>query len=329
MSKSVDWPRFAELVRRHKRFLLTSHIRPDCDALGSELGMAIILETLGKEVMIVNGQKTPSMFEFLDPTRRIKALGADVSPQALDGFEVLIILDTSAWQQLGPMAEIVRSTHAKKVVIDHHESEDDLGAEPFKDTAAEATGRLVIEAADQLGVPLTPDLARPLFAALATDTGWFRFRSTTAESYRQAARLVEAGVCPQDLWTALYEQDTLARLKLRGRILSRAQTELEGRLIHTAVLESDFRETGAVRSDTEDMINLTLVVRGVEVAVILVEQPDQKFKVSFRSRSSVSCSRLAERFGGGGHHAAAGAMVPGPFEAARQAVLDAARAAMQ
>jgi phosphoesterase RecJ-like protein len=121
----------------------------------------------------------------------------------------------------------------------------------------------------------------------------------------------------------------LARLKLRGRILSRAQTELEGRLIHTAVLESDFRETGAVRSDTEDMINLTLVVRGVEVAVILVEQPDQKFKVSFRSRSSVSCSRLAERFGGGGHHAAAGAMVPGPFEAARQAVLDAARAAMQ
>lgn len=327
--ESINWPKFVEIIRGHQRFLLTSHIRPDCDALGSELGMAGVLQSLGKEVVIVNGQPTPPNFAFIDPQKRIKTLGQDINPNDLARFEVLMILDTSAWQQLGAMADVVRDTKAKKLVLDHHQSADDLGAEIFKNVDAEATGRLVIEAADQLGVELSPAIAIPLFAALSTDTGWFRFRSTTSETYRFAARLVAAGVCPQELWTELYEQDSLARLQLRGRILARAQTELDGRLIHTSVQQRDFEETGALASDTEDTINLTLVVRGVEVAVILVEQPGNKFKVSFRSRSSVSCSKLAEQFGGGGHHAAAGATVPGPLDEARSRVLDAVRNAMR
>lgn len=326
---AINWQRFIEIVRKHQRFLLTSHIRPDCDALGSELGLAGILDALGKQVLIVNGQKTPPNLAFIDPSRRIKALGEDINADQLGSEEVLIVLDTSAWQQLGPMSEVVRNTKAKKLVLDHHQSEDDLGAEPFKNTTAEATGRLVVEAADHLGVHLTPIIAIPLYAAVATDTGWFRFRSTTSDTYRVASRLVAAGACPQDIWTALYEQDTLPRLQLRGRILARAQTELAGRLIHTAVLHQDFQETGALPSDTEDMINLTLAVRGVEMAVILVEQPGNKFKVSFRSRSTVSCSQLAEKFGGGGHHAAAGATVPGPVDKAQVAVLDAVREAMR
>jgi phosphoesterase RecJ-like protein len=328
-SQTIDWPRFVEIVRSHQRFVLTSHIRPDCDALGSELGLALVLEALGKQVRIVNGQRTPPNLAFLDAAGRFKTLHEDVTPDQLADTQVLIVLDTGAWQQLGPMADVVRATKAKKLVLDHHVSGDDLGAELFKNTSAEATGRLVVEAADELGVPLTREIAVPLYAALATDTGWFRFPSTTGDTYRFASRLVDAGVRPQEIWTALYEHDTLARLQLRGRILARAQSELGGRLIHTAVLENDFSATGALRSDTEDMINLTLTVEGTEVAVILVEQPDGKFKVSFRSRSQVDCSKLAEYFHGGGHKAAAGATVEGPFEEAQRKVLDAVRAAMR
>src|SRR3954467_14837632 len=98
----LSWPRFVELVRSHERFLLTSHIRPDCDALGSELGMAGVLEALDKQVIIVNGQATPPNLQFIDPNRKIKALGVDVEAKDLQEIEVLMVLDTSAWAQLGP-----------------------------------------------------------------------------------------------------------------------------------------------------------------------------------------------------------------------------------
>ena len=326
---TIDWPRFVDLVRQHRRFLLTSHIRPDCDALGSELGMAGILEALGKEVRIVNGQTTPPNLAWIDPRRKIQAIGVDIQPAELADVEVYMVLDTSAWQQLGPMGDVLRVSTAKKIVLDHHVSSDDLGAEAFKNTAAEATGRLVVEAAGQLGVALTPDIATPLFAAIATDTGWFRFASTSGDTFRFGGQLVDAGVRPAEVYKSLYEQDTLARLRLVGRTLARTQAELAGRLVHTAILQDDFRATGALPSDSEDIINMTLGVTGTEVAVIFVEQPGGKFKVSFRSRSPVDCSRLAETFGGGGHKAAAGASVDGPFEAAQSRVLDAVRAAMQ
>jgi phosphoesterase RecJ-like protein len=279
--------------------------------------------------LIVNGQPTPRNLQFIDPAKRIKAIGVDVQPGDLGGFEVLIVLDTSAWAQLGPMGDLVRSTKAKKIIIDHHVSGDDLEAEPFKDVAAEATGRLVLLAAEQLGVSLTPQIAVPLFAAIATDTGWFRFASTKPETLRAAAALMEAGVKPFALYNALYEQDTLARINLIGRTLARAQTELDGRLIHTSIRQEDFRAAGAVASDTEDIINMTLAVSGTQTAVILVELAGGGAKVSFRSRGQLDCSRLAEQFGGGGHKAAAGATLNEPFDVAQAKVLDAVRAAMK
>ncbi len=140
--------------------------------------------------------KTPPNLQWIDPARRLKTLGADVQLGDLHSIEVLLVLDTSAWAQLGDMAIVLRTTAAKKLVLDHHVSQDDLGAEAFKNTQAEATGRLVLEAAEHLGVKLTPEIATPLFAALATDTGWFRFASTTGDTYRFAGRLVDAGARP-------------------------------------------------------------------------------------------------------------------------------------
>lgn len=327
---TIDWPRFVEVIGSAQRFVLTSHIRPDADALGSELGMAGVLEALGKKVTIINGHAAPRNLQFLDPTNRLKTLGVDVQANAIGEFDALMVLDTSAWAQLGPMGDVVRAFNGKKIILDHHVSSDDLGAESFKNTTAEATGRLVVEAADHLGVKLTPEISTPLFAAIATDTGWFRFRSIAAESFRFAARLVDAGAVPQEIYTALYERDTLARIQLIGRIIARAQTEMDGKLVHTSCFAEDFKETGAEASDTEDVVNMTLAVAGTQVAVILVEQMTGGFKISFRSRAAgVDCSKLAELFGGGGHKAAAGAFLNEPFETAQGKILDAVRAAMK
>lgn len=325
----VDWERFRQMIGSHQRFLLTSHIRPDCDALGSELGMAGVLRAVGKDVIIVNGQATPPNLQFIDPAHELKTLGVDVGPADLAAVEVLMILDTSAWAQLGPMADVIKASPARRVVLDHHVGEDALGAELFKDTTAEATGRLVADAATALGVQLTPEMAMPLFAAVATDTGWFRFGSTTPITYRCAAALMEAGAKPAAIYNQLYEQETLARLKLRGHILARVQSELDGRLVHTYVRSEDFAATGALPSDTEDAINLTLNVAGTLVAVILVEQPAGGFKISFRSRTpAVDCNQLAQQFQGGGHKAAAGGFIKEPFAEAQEKVLAAARQAL-
>jgi phosphoesterase RecJ-like protein len=326
---SIDWKRFSNMINSHNSFLVTSHIRPDCDALGSALGMALVLESLGKQVRIVTGDPVPPNLAFIDPDNRIEHLGGDVSLEELSGLEVMIVLDTSAWAQLGPMGDVLRADRKVKMVLDHHVSEDDLGAEYFKNTTAEATGRLVAEAAGELGVPLTAEIATPLFAAQATDTGWYRFKSTTGDSLRVAASLVDAGAIPQEIYSDIYEQDTVGRLRLRGIVLARTETDLNGRMAHTFIRHDDFEKSGAVPSDTEDLINLTLAIKGVQFAVILVEQASGNFKLSFRSRCGVDCSQLAQQFGGGGHKAAAGAGIDGPFEEAQPKVLSAVREAIQ
>jgi bifunctional oligoribonuclease and PAP phosphatase NrnA len=324
----IDWPRFAKLVHGHDSFLLTSHIRADCDALGSELGMAEVLRSLGKRVGIVNGQPTPPNLAFIDPERELLCIEDEAAQAYVRDHEVLMVLDTSAWAQLGKMAEVVRGTSALKMVLDHHVSEDDFGAELFKDPSSEATGRLVVDAADALGVTLTSRMAQPLFAAIATDTGWFRFPSTTSNTYRLAARLIEAGASPPDIYGSLYEQDSAGRVRLRGLILSRITVELGGRFVHTYVLPPDYEAMEAMPTDTEDVVNLALGVAGTEFAVILVALLRGGYKVSFRSRCQVDCNQLAQQFGGGGHRAAAGATIEGTFEEVRARVLQAVRTAL-
>jgi phosphoesterase RecJ-like protein len=317
----LDWATLLDTLRNASRIVLTSHVRPDCDALGSELGMAGILESLGKHVRIVNAQATPANLKWLDPEGRIESLAEKVRPADLADRDLFIVLDTSAWAQLGAMGDVAKSMRDRVLVIDHHVSEDDLSDRWFKDTAAEATARIVYEIGLRLRVPLTPRIATPLYAGLSTDTGGFRFPSVSGETFRIAGRLVDAGASPPTIYRELFEQDTLARLHLVGRTLAGAVASHDGRVIVSVVRQSDIREAKAQPADTEDLVNLTLAVKGTEVAVILIEQPDGRIKVSFRSRGPLDCNALAARFGGGGHKAAAGTIVDGPFDAARDRVV--------
>lgn len=324
----IDWKPFADLVSASSSFVLTSHMRPDCDAIGSELALAHVLRSLGKHVHVVNGDPVPPHIAFIDPDREVKVLGSDVKPAELAN-DALVVLDTSAWTQLGPMADVVKTTKAKKAVIDHHVSEDDMGAIMFKDTTAEATGRLVLEAADALGAKVTPAIARALFAAIATDTGWFRFSSVGEATFAAAARLVAAGARPDAAFAALFEQNSLARLRLHGIVLQKTESELAGRLLYSAITRADLRMTGAEPTDTEDVVNRLLSVAGVQVAILFLELSPQETKVSLRSRSAVDVRQIAEQFAGGGHRAAAGVRFRGPLNAALPAVLEAVRAVIQ
>ncbi|MDB4331647.1 DHHA1 domain-containing protein [bacterium] len=324
----VNWKAFTDQISHYQSFVLVSHIRPDCDALGSELGMAEVLRAVGKNVRIINAHRTPAALQFLDPAGNIEVLGDHVEAEEITA-DCIMVLDTSAWAQLGDMGDVIRSSMADKMVLDHHVGEDDLGATMFKDYQAEATGHLVVQAADALGVPLDRVSAMPLFAAIATDTGWFRFGSVTSETYRVIARLIDVGVVPSEIYGDLYERDTLGRLKLRGLILSRTSSELGGELMHTYVTRGDFAAMGAEPNDTEDVINATLSVSGAKAAVIFVGQLRGGFKLSFRSRCHMDCNEVARQFGGGGHKAAAGAFQEGTLDEVQERVLAVVREVMQ
>jgi phosphoesterase RecJ-like protein len=199
------------------------------------------------------------------------------------------------------------------------------------DVEAEATGRLVHEAILALGGPLTEAAANNLFVALAMDTGWFRHGNTTAATLELAAQLVRAGAKPTAIYDELFERNSLPRLKLMGLVLDRLQTcELDRgvRVAYTEIRRSDYAETGATTQDTEDLVNFTRSLAGVEVGLFFMEQPRGGVKVSFRSRSRVDVARLAEQFGGGGHRLASGAVIEATLDEARARVLEAVKTAI-
>lgn len=324
----IDWEPLREIIESNQRFVLSSHVRPDADAIGSELAMAGILEELGKSVRIVNPSEIPGSLYFLDPTRRIKKLGDGITPEEIADTDVHIILDTSAWAQLLDVGKVLKKSTAKKVVIDHHFSSDDLGAIEFKDVEAEATGGLVFRMAESLGYEITPEIALPLFCAIATDTGWFRFSSTTGETMRTIGRLIDAGLKPNVIYSQLYEQYSIARIHLAGRVLDRVTLDADGKIGYTWVEQGDFAATNAAPVDTEDLVNECLRIAGTEAAFIAIEQQNKRIKVSLRSRTTLNVAAVAEKFGGGGHKQASGAILPGNLNSAIKEILSALKAAL-
>jgi bifunctional oligoribonuclease and PAP phosphatase NrnA len=340
---AIDWRPLVDWIGRKQRLLVTTHVRPDGDGLGSMKALAGALKALGKQVHLVSPSHMPDRYVFLDPEQEIRAFQPPGDEwRNVDG---VMVLDTGTWNQLAGMADFIRGLAVEKVVIDHHVTQDDLGARRYVDTSAEATGRLVFEFIQALGTPLAP-AATPLFVALAMDTGWFRHSNTTPRTLTMAAELVAAGAQPDYLHQQLYDRNSLGRMKLTGLVLSRLTLVTPpvgpasvpaggdagptgGLIAHSTILKTDYAATGSKPPDTEDLVNYTLSVVGVEIGILFMEQPRGGVKVSFRSRSGVSVAAIAQQFGGGGHPAAAGAIIEAPLETVQERVLKAVMGAME
>jgi phosphoesterase RecJ-like protein len=326
---SIDWTPLADLIETHDRFLLTTHVRPDGDALGSEVGMAGLLRQKGKDVRVVNSSRTPPRYDFLDPTGELfEHFGSESGPPDLADREVAVILDLSAWSQLGDMADLIRGFQGPRVVIDHHVSQDDLGATFLKDTSSEATGSLIVQATKALGGTFTREVATGLLTAIAMDTGWFHHPNTKPGTLRTVADLVEAGAPIDEIYRLLFERNSLGRLRLMGETLSGLQTVADGRIAYATVTRESIERSGAIPQDTEDLVDFTVSLKGVEVGLLFFEQARGGIKLSLRSRQGLDCASLAGLFGGGGHRAAAGATLPDPLSESVERVVTAVRQAL-
>lgn len=327
---TIAWHELETLLADSERVLLTTHVRPDGDALGSELAMADLLVQRGKEVEIFNASPTPERYQFLDPSqKRVRSLRLGAEEKPLLNPDLIIILDTGTWSQLAGMAHYVRHAKARKLVIDHHVSQDDLGATRLVDTNAAACGMLVHDAFTHLGVEITPGTAQSLFVAIAMDTGWMRHSNCTPAVFAALGSLVARGARPNEVYRLLFEQNRVERLRLLGLMTERIELSVDGRLATSHVLWQDIIDCQAHPMETEDFIDTPLTLRGVEAAILFIGQMEGGTKVSFRSRGGLDVAAVAEQFGGGGHRPAAGASLSIPVSEAMQLVIPRAEEALR
>jgi bifunctional oligoribonuclease and PAP phosphatase NrnA len=297
----------AELLRSQNSFLVLAHYRPDGDAVGSQLALTILLKNLGKQVEAWNDDEVPAKFRFLPQSNLITR-----PPAEPKDFDVVIAIDTSTWQRVGSAAQRIR---ARKyfVNIDHHVSNENFAEINWIVPGAPASGQIAFDLIKRGGFQLTRDIAACLFAAISTDTGSFSYGSTTAESLRAAAELVDTGINVGEICRHVYESYPYARLMLLQKALAQLQLADRKRVAYTWVTTEMFEESGAKREDTEGLIDYARAIDGVLVAILFEETTEPgKTRISLRSKHpKLDVNSVARRFGGGGHREAAGARITG------------------
>jgi phosphoesterase RecJ-like protein len=303
------------LVRAGRRFLVTGHANPDGDALGSMLATLHGLRMLGKEVAAYDHDPAPRRFAFLPGAELLVTDGSQLGGP----FDATFVHDCGDAHLLGDRFP-ARELTGPLVIVDHHSSGRDFGDLSLRDPSAAAVGVIVARLLAALGVPLSKPIAECLWCSLASDTGWFRYASTDAETMRLATACVEAGAVPWDFARRSEESAPPARLALMARVFD--TLELVGSTALLTLERATLTATGTTTAEAEGLVGYARALDGIEVGVMLYEQSDG-VRVSLRSKGAVDVGAVAARLGGGGHHAAAGCFVRGTLANARERVLEA------
>ena len=317
-----DYQRAIEELRRADRVVLTTHVKPDGDAMGSLAALRRWLLAEGKRVETIVPTPPPPRYAFLDPDGTVQVAGQDAEAAAEDPPDLVCIVDTGTWQQLAGVEAIVKGAR-RVLIIDHHRTQDVPGQAALVDAEAAATAILVHDLLVEAGAAIDAETATYLFAGLAMDTDWFRLPTSGAETLRLAARLVEAGAKPHLLYEQLYWNNDLAKMHLAGLAVEGMRPALGGQVMVMRLTQAMFRQTATKADDTENLINECMKVRGVQVGILLTDGGTGEVHVSLRSRPGTDVLGVAERFGGGGHRYAAGARVPGTLDEVEAQILDA------
>ncbi|WP_337866122.1 bifunctional oligoribonuclease/PAP phosphatase NrnA [Ignavibacterium sp.] len=303
----VNFQKLKNIILSNNSFLITTHVNPDADAIGSEIAFYQLLKTLGKKSFIVNHSETPYNLKFLDKDNVIRQFNLDDHSDLFNKVDVLVALDFNRSDRTVSLKKSFEQSKSIKICIDHHKDPEKFVDYEFIDTDYSATGDIIFSLIKETKiVPITKEIAEPIYAAIMTDTGSFRFEKTTAILHRKVAVLLEAGVNPTEIYDKIYDQSKFSKIKLLGRALESIQLIANGKIAYMIITQKDFEEFNAIESDTENFVNYNLSIENVELGLLFIELKNG-FKVSFRSKGNIPVNKLAAEFGGGGHTNASGA----------------------
>jgi phosphoesterase RecJ-like protein len=295
----------ADAIRKRQRFVIASHVRPDGDAVGSSLAMALALRHLGKEVRVVSRDLPPPPLQAFPGVSEVEILA-----RVDDPGDAVIVMESGDLLRTG----ITGLERGFVINIDHHVGNSMFGAINWFDVSAAACGEMVFDLVRELGVPLSHDIAVHLYVAILTDTGSFHHSNITPRTFEICRQCVVAGVNPSAVARSLFDSNNLGRLKLMGAVLSRMQLDSSGRLATVSVDEVLVTSCNGTYEDTEGLINLPLTVREIQAVVFFKQVGPDDWRVSMRSKGDVDINAVARAFGGGGHKNASGCSASGSLD---------------
>lgn len=305
-----------DLINKNQQFILTSHVNPDGDSIGSEVALQIFLKNLGKNARVLNYSPTPSNYTFLDKDGIIEQFEENKHAEAIKNADVIFILDTNEYERLRTLSPFIKESKAKKVLIDHHLGFDKNNFDYYiSDTDSPATGEILykffkdIENKEGIKV-INKQIAEALYTAIMTDTGSFRFDRTDSETHSITSELLGFGIHPFGIYSEVYNKATIGKLHLLGRFLNNITLEHDNRVAFATVTQKDFSETETDEYAIEGFSSHLMSLETVKLGIVITET-QRGVKLSFRSENGIYANELAKEFGGGGHQNAAGAFIPG------------------
>jgi bifunctional oligoribonuclease and PAP phosphatase NrnA len=309
MTTSPEIQQIVDALRARRRFVLSSHSRPDGDSIGSQLAAAYALQAMGKEVTVVNADPAPPPLMAFPGVRDIR-----IAPRAEGEFDAAIIMECSDLARTG----VAGLERFYVINIDHHPGNTGYGQINWFDAGAAACAEMVFDVVRALGVPLSKEIATHIYLAILTDTGSFHYSNISPRTFDICRECLEAGVDPVLVARNVYDSNNMGRLKLFGAVLGAMQIDQTGRIAIVYVDHEMARAAGGTYEDTEGLVNLPLTVKEIEAVVFFKQEQGDEYRVSLRSKGDIDIGAVVKEFGGGGHKNAAGCTVHGTIASLRQ-----------
>jgi len=312
MTKNKLIAQICEAILERQHFVLTSHSRPDGDAIGSQLAMAYALRELGKVVHCVDSDPAPPQFQTFAGVRQIEVAQSFSGPA-----DAVIVMECGDLSRTG----VAGFEKYFVINIDHHPGNTLYGAINWFDESAAACGEMVFDVIEALNVKLTREIATHVYIAILTDTGQFHFSNITPRTFEICKRCTEAGASPEGIARAVYDSSTLAKLRLTGAVLHTMELGARGHLACVHMSLEMMKETGSTYDDSDGLINMPLTVKDIDAVVFFKQIEPRGYRISMRSKGNVDVNRVANKFGGGGHRNAAGCSITGSYKEVREKVV--------
>ncbi len=306
-----------ELLTRGKRILVATHLDPDGDAIGTQLAFGAYFRDLGKDVVLLHDSTIPDKYRFLSGVEDILAVDEF---KGTNEFDTLLVLECPSLKRLGRIAELI-GENTVIVNIDHHQNSDPLGTVNWIDNRSSSVGEMACEYFRAVSYKPSPEVAEQLYTAILTDTGRFRYDSTSPRTMLLAGELIGYGADPQKICTSVYYDIRPSTMKLIGQVLSGIEYHDEGRICLLTLTHKMLKDTGADESAVEGLVDHTMYGQGVIVGALLKERDEGCTRVSLRANNGIDVAQIAREFGGGGHLRASGCNLPHALDEARQVVL--------
>src|SRR5450432_703249 len=314
-----------ERLSQCKRVLITTHVRPDGDAIGTTAALVLSLRKINIVAEVLLLSQLPSKYSFLYHENKIVHHDAEKSWPAelsLENFDALLVADTGTWSQLPGLREKIESWNRPKFVLDHHQTQENWADVKVVVTEAAAAAEIAAELIQAWPIEIDSAIATALYVGITSDTGWFQFSNTRPFTHRLAATLIEKEVDTDRIYQMLYLNERAERVALQTRALQSLELLADEKLAVMTIRKKDFEQTRANVNDTENLINIPLQIRSIEVSALITEPPEGgPIRVSLRSKGNFNCATFAEQFGGGGHARAAGLKLATNFDDAHKQLI--------